>query len=68
MNRSTLLVLLCAISMIGGCAFSPAYVPNTQALEPGKLPAPDISLNIPQLRSCTDSPSNTIQLNSKQNG
>lgn len=47
-----------------GCAFSPAYVPETHPLEPGRLPAPDRALSIPRLGPCTDAPDRTLRFNS----
>jgi len=49
-----------------GCAVTPAYVPETQPLEPGRLPAPDFAVNIPGLGPCTDAPDRRVHLNSHQ--
>jgi len=47
-----------------GCATSPAYVPEPQPLEPGRLPPPDMALSIPHLGPCTDSADRTLRFNS----
>jgi pimeloyl-ACP methyl ester carboxylesterase len=52
--------------ILAGCAVTPAYVPETQPLEPGRLPAPDIAINIPGLGPCTDAPDRSLHINSHQ--
>jgi len=59
-------VLLCAAGLLAGCSLAPAYVPDPSPLAQGRLPAPDMTLEIAQLRSCTDSPDATLQLDSRQ--
>jgi len=48
---------------LSGCAGSPAYIPEPQPLEPGRLPAPNAELKIENLGSCTDSPDRTLHIN-----
>jgi pimeloyl-ACP methyl ester carboxylesterase len=60
MKSSLLLITLLAL---GGCATSPHYVPQPQSLEVGRLPRPDVALNVPHLRPCTDAPDRTLHLN-----
>ncbi len=55
-------VLLAALA---GCAATPDYVPETQPLETGRLPKPDVVVTIPGLGPCTDSPDRSVQLNSR---
>jgi hypothetical protein len=56
--------MLCALS---GCAvFSPAYVPEPQPLESGRLPQPNVAVGVPQLGPCTDSPDRTLRLDASQ--
>jgi pimeloyl-ACP methyl ester carboxylesterase len=57
---------LCAACVLAGCGLAPAYVPDPNPLEPGRLPAPDVTVEITQLRSCTDSPDATLRLNSRE--
>jgi len=45
-----------------GCAATPAYVPETQPLEPGRLPAPDVVVKVPGLGSCTDASDRSVHL------
>jgi len=59
-------VTLVALVVITGCAGSPPYQPNESPLEQGRLPAPDVSIRVPGLGPCTDSPDTTINLNSHQ--
>ena len=54
------------LATLSGCAVTPAYVPETQPLEPGRLPAPDVVVNIPGLGPCTDAPDRSVHLNSHQ--
>jgi pimeloyl-ACP methyl ester carboxylesterase len=49
---------------LSACTLSPPYVPDPQPLEPGRLPSPDLSVSIPHLGPCTDSPDRTLRLNS----
>jgi len=52
--------------ILAGCAVTPAYMPETQPLEPGRLPTPDVTVNIPGLGPCTDAPGRSVLLNSRQ--
>jgi pimeloyl-ACP methyl ester carboxylesterase len=49
---------------LAGCALSPSYVPDPQPLEPGRLPTPDVTVSIPRLGPCTDSPERKVRFNS----
>lgn len=51
---------------LGGCAVTPAYVPEPQPLEPGRLPAPDVVMKISGLGPCTDAADRSVHLNSHQ--
>ncbi|KPK49955.1 MAG: hydrolase [Thiotrichales bacterium SG8_50] len=51
---------------LAGCAVSPTYVPETQPLEPGRLPAPDVVMKISGLGPCTDAADRSVHLNSHQ--
>lgn len=57
-----ILFVVCVLATLAGCALP--YVPQPQPLEPGRLPPPDVALNLPHLRPCTDSPDTTLHLNS----
>ncbi|MFA7293510.1 MAG: alpha/beta fold hydrolase [Rhodocyclaceae bacterium] len=59
----TFIFILLALT---GCAISPPYMPETQAIEPGRLPPPNTSLSIPGLGPCTDSPDPTLHLDTNQ--
>ena len=55
---------LIVLGLFGGCATGDG---NFAAdLEPGRLPAPDITLEIPGLGPCTDSPDRRLRLDSTQ--
>jgi pimeloyl-ACP methyl ester carboxylesterase len=56
-------LFLAGLAALAGCAFSPAYVPDPQPLEPGRLPPPNVVLNVPHLRPCTDSADHALNLN-----
>ncbi len=56
------LFLVCLLVAVAGCV-SPAYLPELQPLEPGRLPPPNAALNVPHLRPCTDAPDRTLHLN-----
>jgi len=58
-----LLAVLCLA--VAGCSTS-HYVPDPQPLESGRLPAPDVAVNIPQLGPCTDAPDRTLHLNRRE--
>ena len=51
-------------ALLAGCTvLAPAHVPEPQPLEPGRLPAADVAVSIPQLGPCTDSPDRTLRFN-----
>lgn len=52
--------------LLGGCAAGERARPDYYQIAPGNLPATDLSLNIPGLRSCTDNPDHTLHLKSGQ--
>jgi len=52
------------LALLAGCSSSLPYVPETQPLDRGRLPMPDVALTIPNLGSCTDSSDHTLRLNS----
>ncbi|MFL0805136.1 MAG: putative lipase [Agarilytica sp.] len=52
------------IVLIIGCSASIPYVPEEQPLDFGQRPEPNIQMSIPGLSSCTDSPDQTLKLNS----
>jgi pimeloyl-ACP methyl ester carboxylesterase len=54
------------LATLAGCAVAPPYAPETQPLDPGRLPTPDIAVNIPGLGPCTDAPDRRLHLNSNQ--
>jgi hypothetical protein len=54
------------LATLSGCAVIPAYVPETQPLEPDRLPAPDVVITIPGLGPCTDAPDRSVHLNPNQ--
>ena len=56
--------LLLVLSLLNGCATH--EVMNVSELEPGRLPAPDTTLNIAGLGPCTDSPDRRLRLDSRQ--
>ncbi len=63
--RSLRVLLLAGVSMLlFSCATSPAYVPEPQPLEPGRLPVPNVAVQIPHLGPCTDSADRTLRFNS----
>jgi len=53
------------LSALAGCVVTPAYVPETQPLDAGRLPAPDVVAYIPGLGPCTDTPDRSVHLNSQ---
>lgn len=50
---------------LGACGFTP-HMPDPRPLEPGRLPAADVAVTIPQLGPCTDSPDRTLRFSSTQ--
>lgn len=63
--RGTLTAMLFG-GLVSGCAIlQPANFDPTP-LDAGRLPAPDITLQLPQLGPCTDAPEQTISLDSSK--
>lgn len=56
--------VITVVGLLVGCASREPM--NTVDLEPGRLPSPDISLNIPGLGPCTDNPDRTLHLDASQ--
>jgi hypothetical protein len=54
------------LSIIAGCSSFEAYIANPQKLDPGRLPEPNVSVNIPNLGPCTDSSDRIVRFNSNQ--
>lgn len=66
-RRALLLVFSATLlAAVAGCAVTPAYVPEPQPIDAGRLPAPDMAISIPGIGPCTDSAERTVQLNSHQ--
>ncbi len=63
-RRAGWIPLLGLLGLLGGCASKQAM--NTVDLEQGRLPAPDITLQIPGLGPCTDSADRSLRLDSTQ--
>ena len=55
---------LLVLSLLNGCATHDVMI--SSELEPGGLPAPDVTLNIAGLGPCTDNPDRRLRLNSRQ--
>ena len=55
---------LCAV--LAACAAPPRYQPDPQPLDPGRLPSPNVTIDIPGLGPCTDAADRTVRLNSHQ--
>ena len=64
MERTASLLML--FLLLGGCATREAPNPAFYRIDPGNLPAADVSLSIPGLGPCTDDPDRTLHLNSQQ--
>ena len=62
MNR--IVAFISVLALLSGCASR--EVMNLVDLEPGQLPPPDITLNIPGLGPCTDNPDRSLHLDSSQ--
>jgi pimeloyl-ACP methyl ester carboxylesterase len=52
------------LGILGGCAAR--EVMNPAELDPGQLPAPNITLNIPGLGPCTDNPNRSLRFDARQ--
>lgn len=63
--RSLMFVVLLA-SLLSGCAFLRSPDLDPTPLEIGQLPAPDITLQFPQLGPCTDAPERAFSLDSSK--
>ncbi len=57
-------LVLVATCLLGACASHDGTV--APDLEPGRLPTPDLSLNIPGLGPCTDNPDRSVHLNASR--
>jgi hypothetical protein len=66
MKRRSTLAFISLLLALTGCSLAPPYEPETQALEPGRLPPPNAALTIPGLGPCTDSPDPTLHLDTNQ--
>lgn len=64
MNRVSLFCSM--LVLLSGCATREPPNPAYYQIDPGKLPAPDVALNISGLGPCTDNPDRTLRLNSTQ--
>lgn len=62
MNRNA--AFLTVIGLLSGCATPEVMI--SAALDPGRLPPPDTTLNIPGLGPCTDNPDRSLHLDSSQ--
>jgi len=51
--------------ILAGCISSFPYIPERQQLDSSFLPAPDVTLSIPSLSTCTDSDDKSIQIDTK---
>lgn len=59
------LAAIIASALLAGCVvYAPAYVPDPQPLDPGRLPVADVAVRIAGLRPCTDAPDPTLRFNS----
>jgi len=58
MRISSIPCLFLAVAALAGCA---TYVPDPQPLEIGRLPVPDVAVEIAHLGPCTDSPDRTLR-------
>ena len=63
-RQSLNLSLIFIFASLVGCTISLPYLSESQQLERGSLPQPDVAVDIPYLRSCTDSPIRTLKFNS----
>ena len=52
--------------LMAGCAVAPSYVPDPQPLDPGRLPTPDVTFEVPGLGPCTDAADRRLSLNSHE--
>lgn len=59
------LAILALSAALGACALREAPDPALFSIDPGRLPPPDLSLEIPGLGPCTDSPDRRLHLSSQ---
>lgn len=52
--------------LLSGCALLPSPDLDPTPLEPGRLPAPDITVRLPQLSPCTDAQDQAVSLDSSK--
>lgn len=57
---------IATLALLAGCGNVGTINPELQTIDPGKLPAADVTLNIPGLGPCTDNPDRSLRLNSQQ--
>jgi pimeloyl-ACP methyl ester carboxylesterase len=57
-------ILIAALGLLGGCTTRQAM--TALDLEPGRLPSPNITVNIPGLGPCTDNPDRRLRFDSSQ--
>jgi len=60
------LVLISALGLLSGCLPRIPDDPSLLVVDRGRLPPPDIALNVPGLSPCTDNPDRTLHLNAGQ--
>lgn len=60
------LAIIALFTFLGGCASREPLNPAYYHINPGKLPATDVTLNIPGLGPCTDNPDRSLHLDSTQ--
>ncbi len=60
------LVLIPALALLSGCLPRIPDDPSLLVIDRGRLPPPDIALNVPGLSPCTDNPDRTLHLNAGQ--
>ena len=53
-------------SLLSGCALLRSPALDLTPLEAGRLPAPDITVQLPQLGPCTDAPDQAFSLDSSK--
>ena len=58
--------LATVLALLGGCATPEALDPAFFEVDAGRLPAADVTLNIPGLGPCTDNPDRSLRLNASQ--
>lgn len=62
----TVSIVFALLLPLSSCATLEAPNPAFYEIESGSLPAPDVTLNIPGLGPCTDSPDRSLRLNALQ--